>query len=146
MPESGLPIRVYEDHDMWHVDYGEGETEDHTSLEEAEAAADAVAQANSKAEGTAVACSSLPDGSVSLDVVTPRSLLDVRVDLLCLLPMLLGCGLFLTCSVCLLLSCKPGLLRLPATLVRLLAVLASFDTLLVELSRTLAPRDERHGD
>jgi hypothetical protein len=99
-----------------------------------------------KRPGTAVACSSLPDGSVSLDVVTPRSLLDVRVDLLCLLPMLLGCGLFLTCSVCLLLSCKPGLLRLPATLVRLLAVLASFDTLLVELSRTLAPRDERHGD
>ena len=33
MPESGLPIRVYEDHDMWHVDYGEGETEegDHVS-------------------------------------------------------------------------------------------------------------------
>jgi hypothetical protein len=31
MPESGLPIRVYKEHDMWHVDYGEGETEDHTS-------------------------------------------------------------------------------------------------------------------
>ena len=29
MPESGLPIRVYKEHDMWHVDYGEGETEDH---------------------------------------------------------------------------------------------------------------------
>jgi hypothetical protein len=35
MPESGLPIRVYEEHDMWHVDYGEGETEDHTSREKA---------------------------------------------------------------------------------------------------------------
>jgi hypothetical protein len=23
MPESGLPIRVYEEHDMWHVDYGD---------------------------------------------------------------------------------------------------------------------------
>jgi hypothetical protein len=33
MPESGLPIRVYKEHDMWHVDYGEGETEDHTSRE-----------------------------------------------------------------------------------------------------------------
>jgi hypothetical protein len=46
MPESGLPIRVYKEHDVWHVDYGEGETEDHTSREEAEAAAaaDAVAQ------------------------------------------------------------------------------------------------------
>ena len=48
MPESGLPIRVYEEHDMWHVDYGEGETEDHTSGEEAEAAADAVAQAEGR--------------------------------------------------------------------------------------------------
>ena len=36
MPESGLPIRVYKEHDTWHVDYGEGETEDHTSREEAE--------------------------------------------------------------------------------------------------------------
>ena len=58
--------------------------------------------------------------------------------------MLLGCGLFLTCAVCLLLSCKPCLLRLPASRVRLLAVLASFDTLLVELPRTLA-RDEGHS-
>ena len=24
MPESGLPIRVYKEHEMWHVDYGEG--------------------------------------------------------------------------------------------------------------------------
>ena len=88
-----------------------------------------------------VGCSSLTDDSVSLeDVATPRSLFDVRVDLLCLLPMLLGCGLFLTCAVCLLLSCKPCLLRLPAARVRLLAVLASFVTLLVELPRTLAPR------
>ena len=29
MPESGLPIRVYKEYDMWHVDYGEGETEDY---------------------------------------------------------------------------------------------------------------------
>ena len=49
MPESGLPIRVYKDHDMWHVDYGEGETEDHTIREEAEASADAVAQAEERA-------------------------------------------------------------------------------------------------
>jgi hypothetical protein len=47
MPESGLPIRVYKEHEMWH-DYGEGETEDHTSREEAEAAADAVAQAEER--------------------------------------------------------------------------------------------------
>ncbi len=73
------------------------------------------------------------------------SLLNVRVDLLCLLPMLLGCSLFLTCAVCLLLRCKPCLVRLPASRVRLLAVLASFDTLLVELPRTLAPSYERHG-
>ena len=39
---------VYEEHDMWHVDYGEGETEDHTSREKAEAAADAVAQAEER--------------------------------------------------------------------------------------------------
>ena len=45
MPESGLPIRVYEENGMWHVDYGEGETEDHTSREEA--AADAVARPKS---------------------------------------------------------------------------------------------------
>ena len=31
MPESGTPIRVYKEHDMWHVDYGEGVTEDHAS-------------------------------------------------------------------------------------------------------------------
>jgi hypothetical protein len=28
MPESGLPIRVYKEDDMWHVDYSEGEIED----------------------------------------------------------------------------------------------------------------------
>ena len=44
MPESGLPIRVYKDHDTWHVDYGEGVTEEHTIEEEATSAADAVAQ------------------------------------------------------------------------------------------------------
>ena len=48
MPESGLPIRVYKEHDMWHVDYGEGEAEDHTSREEAEAAGGAVAQAEER--------------------------------------------------------------------------------------------------
>ena len=45
MPESGQPpIRVYKEHDMWHVDYGEGVTQDHASREEAEAAADEAAQ------------------------------------------------------------------------------------------------------
>jgi hypothetical protein len=48
MPESGLPIRVYKEHDMWHVDYGEGRTEDRDSREEAESAADAVAQAEER--------------------------------------------------------------------------------------------------
>ena len=48
VPESGLPIRVYKEHDTWRVDYGEGETEEHTSREEAEAAADAVAQAEER--------------------------------------------------------------------------------------------------
>ena len=44
MPESGLPIRVYKEGDLWRVDYGEGVTEDHDSQEEAESVADAVAQ------------------------------------------------------------------------------------------------------
>jgi hypothetical protein len=79
------------------------------------------------------------------DISTQWSFIDVRVDLLRLLTMLVGCGLFLSGSVCLLLSCKPRLLRLPASRVRLFAMLASFDTLLVELPRTLAPRDERHS-
>ena len=48
MPESGLPIRVYKEHDMWRVDYGEGVTEVHTSEEEATSAADAVAQAEER--------------------------------------------------------------------------------------------------
>jgi hypothetical protein len=48
MPESGLPIRVYKDHDQWHVDYGEGVIQDHESREEAESAADAVAQADER--------------------------------------------------------------------------------------------------
>jgi hypothetical protein len=48
MPESGLPIRVYKEYDLWHVDYGEGETEDCAGREEAEAAADAVAQAEER--------------------------------------------------------------------------------------------------
>ena len=48
MPESGLPIRVYKEHDLWHVDYGDGETEDHNSEEAATAAADTVAQADER--------------------------------------------------------------------------------------------------
>jgi hypothetical protein len=48
MPESGLPIRVYKEHDVWHVDYGEGETEDYANREEAETAAEAVAQAQER--------------------------------------------------------------------------------------------------
>lgn len=48
MPESGLPIRVYKEHDTWHVDYGEGVREDHESEEEAASAADAIAQAEGR--------------------------------------------------------------------------------------------------
>lgn len=48
MPESGLPIRVYEEQGMWHVDYGDGEVEDHVSREDAESAADAVATAGER--------------------------------------------------------------------------------------------------
>jgi Uncharacterized protein conserved in bacteria (DUF2188) len=44
MPESGLPIRVSKEGDAWRVDYGDGETEDFDSQEEAESAADAVAK------------------------------------------------------------------------------------------------------
>jgi hypothetical protein len=45
MPETGQPpIRVYEDHDMWHVDFGEGVTEAFASREDAESAAETVAQ------------------------------------------------------------------------------------------------------
>ena len=48
MPESGLPIRVYRKDDVWHVDNGEGVIEDYASREEAESAADAVAQAEGR--------------------------------------------------------------------------------------------------
>ena len=48
MPESGLPIRVYKEHDMWHVDYGEGVIESHNSEEEATSAADTVAEAEDR--------------------------------------------------------------------------------------------------
>jgi hypothetical protein len=48
MPESGLPIRVYREGDIWHVDYGEGVIEDHLGRQDAEAAADAVAQAEER--------------------------------------------------------------------------------------------------
>jgi hypothetical protein len=48
MPESGLPIRVYKEVDGWRVDYGDGVTQDHDSQEEAESAADAVAQAEER--------------------------------------------------------------------------------------------------
>ena len=44
MPESGLPIRVWEQDDQWHVDYGDGVVEHFQSEEEATSAADAVAQ------------------------------------------------------------------------------------------------------
>lgn len=45
MPETGqTPIRVYEEDDAWHVDYGEGVARRYDSREEAESAADAVAQ------------------------------------------------------------------------------------------------------
>jgi len=37
-------IRVYEEHDMWHVDYGESETEDHISREKAERSTPQVAR------------------------------------------------------------------------------------------------------
>jgi hypothetical protein len=48
MPESGLPIRVYKEHDLWHVDYGDGVIEDYVSEEEAQSAADAVAEADER--------------------------------------------------------------------------------------------------
>jgi hypothetical protein len=48
MPESGLPLRVYKERDVWYVDYGDGVTQDHASQEEAESAADAVAQAEER--------------------------------------------------------------------------------------------------
>ena len=48
MSESGTPIRVYKEQDLWHVDYGDGVTEDYASEEEAESAADAVAQAEER--------------------------------------------------------------------------------------------------
>ena len=48
MPESGLPIRVYKDDGMWHVDYGDGEVEDYAIREEAESAADAAAEAEGR--------------------------------------------------------------------------------------------------
>jgi hypothetical protein len=48
MPESGLPIRVWEQDDRWRVDYGDGAVEDFESEEEATSAADAVAQADGR--------------------------------------------------------------------------------------------------
>jgi len=48
MPESGLPIRVWEQDDQWHVDDGDGVVEDFQSEEEATSAADAVAQAEGR--------------------------------------------------------------------------------------------------
>ena len=49
MPETGdPPIRVYKERDMWHVDYGEGVTQAFPSREEAESAADAVAEAEDR--------------------------------------------------------------------------------------------------
>ena len=43
MPESGLPIRVWEQDDQWHVDYGDGVVEHFQSEEEATSAAGATA-------------------------------------------------------------------------------------------------------
>jgi hypothetical protein len=48
MPESGLPIRVSKEGDVWRVDYGDGETEEHDTQEEAETAAEAVARAEER--------------------------------------------------------------------------------------------------
>ena len=48
MPESGLPIRVYKEGDVWRVDYDEGVTQDHDTEEDAESAADAIAQAEER--------------------------------------------------------------------------------------------------
>jgi hypothetical protein len=48
MPESGLPIRVSKEGDVWRVDYGDGETEEHDTQEEAETAAEAVAKAEER--------------------------------------------------------------------------------------------------
>jgi hypothetical protein len=48
IPESGLPIRVYKDQDTWHVDFGDGVIEDHTTEEEATSAADGVAEAEER--------------------------------------------------------------------------------------------------
>jgi hypothetical protein len=41
MPESGLPIRVWQQDDQWHVDYSDGVVEDFQNEEEATSAADA---------------------------------------------------------------------------------------------------------
>jgi hypothetical protein len=48
MPVSGLPIRVSKEGDLWRVDYGEGRDRSHDSQEEAESAADAIAQAEER--------------------------------------------------------------------------------------------------
>ena len=48
MPESGLPIRVYKEGDVWRVDYGEGVTRDHDTEEDAESAADVIAHAEER--------------------------------------------------------------------------------------------------
>jgi len=45
MPEAGEPpIRVYKEHDTWCVDYTEGLVETYATREEAESAAEVVAQ------------------------------------------------------------------------------------------------------
>jgi hypothetical protein len=43
MSTSNDPIRVYKQNDMWHVDYGDGNTQDHPSRETALEAAQPVA-------------------------------------------------------------------------------------------------------
>jgi hypothetical protein len=44
VPESGLPIRVFKEHGIWHVDFGDGVVRHYASEEAATSAADTVAE------------------------------------------------------------------------------------------------------
>jgi hypothetical protein len=48
MPENGLPIRVYKEDDMWHVDYGERRGRRPHQRGGGHVAADAVAEAEDR--------------------------------------------------------------------------------------------------
>jgi hypothetical protein len=48
MAEAKGPIRVFTDDGMWHVDYGDGVSQDHASKEVAVDAADKVAKAEGR--------------------------------------------------------------------------------------------------